>query len=116
ILVLAGKVIQSNLRRMDAAARYGGDEFVLLLPHADGGEAARVVQRIREEFEAASAPILNRVTGVSMSVGISSSRSQRPAHAEQLVSAADVALYQAKASGRGRTVVSGEAATWAVGA
>ncbi len=117
ILVLAGKVIQSNLRRMDAAVRYGGDEFVLLLPHADGTEAARVVQRIREEFETATAPLLKRATGVSMSVGIACSRSQRPAHAEQLVSAADVALYQAKGSGRGRTVVSASAATTrAVGA
>ncbi|MFI5381673.1 MAG: diguanylate cyclase, partial [Tepidisphaerales bacterium] len=111
LLVLAGRIIRGNLRRMDAAARYGGDEFVLLLPHADGTEAARVVQRIRDEFEAASAPILNRATGVTMSVGISSLRTQWPAHAEQLVSAADVALYQAKGAGRGRTVVSAAGST-----
>ena len=37
LLVMAGKVISANMRRMDVAARYGGDEFVLLLPQATHG-------------------------------------------------------------------------------
>src|SRR5262249_22793517 len=48
LLVVAGKVIAANMRRMDVAARYGGDEFILLLPHAAGEEAARVAERIRD--------------------------------------------------------------------
>ena len=59
LLVLAGKVISANMRRMDVAARYGGDEFVLLLPHANADEAAGVAQRIRAEFKQASASIVN---------------------------------------------------------
>ena len=45
LLVMAGKVIAANMRRMDVAARYGGDEFVLLLPHAsaEGPQACAVV-------------------------------------------------------------------------
>ena len=50
LLVVAGKVISANLRKMDVAARYGGDEFVLLLPHASADEAAGVAGRIRDEF------------------------------------------------------------------
>jgi two-component system cell cycle response regulator len=102
LLVMAGKVIAANMRRMDVAARYGGDEFVLLLPHASADEAARVAQRIREEYLAASAPLLHRPNGVTMSVGVSSLSSNKPAHADQLVALADAALYKAKDGGRNR--------------
>jgi two-component system, cell cycle response regulator len=105
LLKLAGKVIKSNLRRMDAAARYGGDELVLLLPHAEAAEAAVVCQRIREEYAETTARILGRPGGVSMSAGVASLLEQWCAQPEQLVAAADVALYQAKAAGRGRTVI-----------
>ncbi len=102
LLVLAGKVITANLRRMDIAARYGGDEFVLLLPHASSPEAAGVVQRIREEFRRGSGIILRRNDGVTMSVGVASLLGAAPPTADQLVAAADVALYRAKESGRNR--------------
>lgn len=105
LLVLAGKVIRANMRRMDVAARYGGDEFVLLLPHAGSEEAARVVQRIREEYIAASAAVLKRPQGVSLSAGVASVFGHRPAHADQLVALADAALYRAKEAGRNRTSV-----------
>lgn len=101
ILVLAGKVIGANMRRMDVAARYGGDEFVLLLPHAGAEEAAGAAQRIREEFQTAVAPILRKTSVlVSMSIGIGSLISNRPAGAEQLITIADTALYRAKQEGR----------------
>jgi two-component system cell cycle response regulator len=102
LLVAAGRVIMSNLRKMDIAARYGGDEFVLLFPRAQADEAAVVVQRIREEYFAASAAILTRPEGVRMSVGIGSVRSIVSASADQLVASADKALYQAKGAGRDR--------------
>jgi diguanylate cyclase (GGDEF)-like protein len=102
LLVLAGKVISANMRRMDVAARYGGDEFVLLLPHACADEAAGAAQRIREEFRQASAAILKRTEGVTMSVGIGSIASNRPGGADELVALADAALYVAKERGRDR--------------
>lgn len=106
LLVLAGKVISANMRRMDVAARYGGDEFVLLLPHATGEDAAAVTQRIRDEFRLASAKLLRR-EGVNISAGVASRLINRPAHADQLVANADEALYQAKDAGRNRTHVFG---------
>jgi two-component system cell cycle response regulator len=105
LLVAAGRVITANLRRMDIAARYGGDEFVLLLPRAQTDEAAGVVQRIRDEFFSASAAVLNRTDGVKMSVGIGSVRSTVSASAEQLIATADKALYQAKGAGRDRIAI-----------
>lgn len=105
LLVAAGKVIMSNLRKMDIAARYGGDEFVLLLPRAQTSEAAVVAQRIREEYFTASAAILKREQGVRMSIGIGSVRFSNSASAEQLVATADKALYQAKGAGRDRIAI-----------
>lgn len=100
LLVLAGKVISANMRKMDVAARYGGDEFVLLLPQASADDAASVATRIRQEFKASSGPLLHRADGVSMSVGIGSLAGNSPAGADQLVTSADQALYRAKEGGR----------------
>jgi len=105
LLTCAGKVISANMRRMDVAARYGGDEFVLLLPHAAAPEAAQVMQRIREEFGQGSAMLLRRNEPVTMSAGVASRKNNHPAGSEQLVGAADAALYQAKANGRNRIVI-----------
>jgi diguanylate cyclase (GGDEF)-like protein len=90
---------------MDIAARYGGDEFVLLFPRAGPEEAATVAERIRQEYRAASAAVLRREQGVTMSVGITALRSALPSNPEQLVIMADAALYQAKEAGRDRGVI-----------
>ncbi|HZZ42125.1 MAG TPA: diguanylate cyclase [Tepidisphaeraceae bacterium] len=105
LLVAAGKVISANMRRMDVAARYGGDEFVLLLPHADAPSAAAVAGRIRDEFKQASAQLLKREKGVSMSIGVGSLNNNSPSHADQLVARADAALYEAKEAGRDRIML-----------
>ena len=105
LLAVAGKVIRANMRKMDVAARYGGDEFVLLLPHAACADASAVVSRIRDEYRVASGVVLRRNEGVTMSVGIASLASNHPAGPDQLVACADAALYRAKEAGRNRCVV-----------
>jgi diguanylate cyclase (GGDEF)-like protein len=102
LLTMAGKVISANMRKMDVAARYGGDEFVLLLPHAGTEDANNAASRIREEFCHVSAPVLRRDKGVTMSAGISALKQNHATRAEQLVAQADAALYAAKAAGRNR--------------
>lgn len=104
LLVLAGKVIGANMRRMDVAARYGGDEFVLLLPRASAEEALNMAERIREEFAQATASVLKRGRGVTMSIGIASLSTTQAPSADQLVARADEALYRAKDAGRDRIV------------
>jgi two-component system cell cycle response regulator len=104
LLSVAGKVILANMRRMDVAARYGGDEFVLLLPHASAAEAANVTQRIRDEFRQGSAIVLRRNEGVTLSAGIASRKNHAAAGSDQLLSLADAALYQAKGGGRNKVV------------
>jgi diguanylate cyclase (GGDEF)-like protein len=106
LLVLAGRVINANKRTMDIAARYGGDEFVLLLPHAGADEAAAVAKRIGEEFFASSAALLKRELGVTMSIGIGSLKANHPVHGDQLLSVADAGLYTSKDAGRNRVSIS----------
>jgi diguanylate cyclase (GGDEF)-like protein len=108
LLIIAAKAISMNLRRMDVAARYGGDEFVLLLPHASSAEAAAVANRIREEFRQTTAAMLRRILGLTMSVGIGAGVENQPPCADQLVAKADEALYRAKAAGRNRICTAGD--------
>jgi diguanylate cyclase (GGDEF)-like protein len=109
LLAIAGRVISANMRRMDVAARYGGDEFVLLLPHATAEEALRVAQRIRDEFRQGSAIALRNNQGVTMSIGVAARRGSRASGSQQLVAMSDAALYRAKAEGRDRAVAHAKA-------
>lgn len=111
LLVVAARAISTNLRKMDVAARYGGDEFVLLLPRAGTAEATHVAARVRDDFGHASAALLRRNSGVTMSVGIGSLHADDVAGTEQLIARADAALYRAKAQGRNRVVVSEASST-----
>lgn len=101
VLTLAGKVIADNLRRMDVAARYGGDEFVILLPQAGLEEAWIVANRIREQFATSTREQMPNIK-VSMSVGIATYQQFYPVTADQLIGAADAALYRAKQAGKDR--------------
>jgi two-component system cell cycle response regulator len=106
LLILAARAITANLRRMDVAARYGGDEFVLLLPRASAPDSQTVVTRIRDDFQSASAALLSQPRGVTMSIGIASVKSETVVSTDQLIGRADAALYRAKAEGRNRIIVS----------
>jgi len=99
VLVLAATTIAGQLRTADLAARYGGDEFVVLLPQTEADRARVLGERICEEF-------INEATNrfpqtrVSMSIGIASLGSLSEKAPEALIRAADGALYEAKAAGK----------------
>jgi len=93
-LVRIGKVLRSHSRAIDTPARYGGDEFALVLPEAGKDIATRVVTRIRERLAAeAEAPALS----VSAGVAAFPEDGDTP---EKLLAAADRALYIMKHGGR----------------
>lgn len=110
LLLVAARAITSNMRGMDVASRYGGDEFVILAPRAGGVEAAGIAERIRQDYRKASAMILRRNEGLTMSFGVASLNSDGSANGDELVAAADAALYQAKEAGRDRIVISSSVA------
>ncbi|ACL65735.1 response regulator receiver modulated diguanylate cyclase [Anaeromyxobacter dehalogenans 2CP-1] len=100
-------VIREELRETDFGARYGGDEFVLLLPHTTGEEghvfAERVCTRLHEtvlEVSGERVPL-----GASFGVACLPDEDGDDGGAEALVRAADAALYVAKRAGRGRVAL-----------
>ncbi len=102
-LVHVADVIRSCIRPHDTAARLGGDEFAVLLEDADEGEGERVADRIVAALR--QLPIPHQRAYVSgASVGVSVSNDGR-ADGESLLRDADIAMYQAKSSGRGRSAV-----------
>jgi len=100
LLQTTAKVLRANCRRCDMAGRYGGDEFVLLLPHTAPDVARQVAKRIQAQFAEAADAMLPEELTCNMSVGIACVSSSRPANADQLVALADAALYRAKQAGK----------------
>lgn len=96
-LKMVGHVIRETLRGADVAARFGGEEFAILLPQTTSTEAAMIAERIRLNIMLADFPH-RRVTA---SIGVASCSSELCASAD-LVAAADKALYEAKRQGRNR--------------
>ena len=102
LLTTAGRVLEANCRRSDVAGRYGGDEFVLLLPETDPRTAEQVARRVQHQFRQAAHVMLPSGRETDMSLGLASVSVHRPASADQLVAMADAALYCAKQAGKGR--------------
>jgi diguanylate cyclase (GGDEF)-like protein len=94
-LKLVGSVIKDTLRAADVAARFGGEEFAILLPQTMADESAVIAERIRHNIEATQFPH-RRVT---LSIGIASCSADL-CISENIVAAADKALYEAKRQGR----------------
>ncbi|OIO03891.1 MAG: hypothetical protein COX65_08985 [Elusimicrobia bacterium CG_4_10_14_0_2_um_filter_56_8] len=104
VLKEAGRVILSNLRKIDFPCRYGGDEIIILLPQASGIEAQRLAERLSRELSELRIPVpfsKTRELRVTMSIGVSTF----PADAstmDGLLEKADDALYWVKSHGRGK--------------
>jgi diguanylate cyclase len=109
VLQLVAKVLQDNVRKQDLAARYGGEEMMVVLPGATLEECAEVAERIRRRI--ADARLTRRTTGQELSsvtVSIGAVRFRLAESAEAMIERCDRALYQAKRSGRNRTVTETE--------
>ena len=102
---IAGR-IDAEVRSSDVASRYGGEEFVVLLPATESHDAQRLAERIRTAVSATPIELDgNSALTVTVSIGIASLRPGAASKdfksiGEGLIAAADVALYQAKADGR----------------
>jgi len=100
ILTEIARIIKLNVRDTDIPARYGGDEFAVILAQADLARAKLVAERIREMVDAQSFNYEDKKLNLSLSLGVAQ---YRPGHSvANFVNAADKALYEAKAHGRNR--------------
>jgi two-component system cell cycle response regulator len=103
ILSELGPVIKKNIREIDFSARYGGDEFALVLPYADQEETFQVAERLRKAIEVKSCDREGSISQVNLSVsmGIAFFPQQGTTPAD-LIRNADLALYEAKKEGKNR--------------
>ncbi|MFG2090467.1 MULTISPECIES: GGDEF domain-containing protein [unclassified Spirillospora] len=101
VLVGVASTLCHQLRDYDVVGRFGGEEFVVLLPGADTVEACRVAERLRGRVRRLAVPAEEGTVTVTVSVGVALFRTHGQDLLELLASA-DLALYRAKSSGRDR--------------
>lgn len=99
LLMMLVRIIQGQLRETDVLARYGGDEFVVLLPEAGATGAFEVAERIRSSVARASLNFDGKSTGLTVSMGIATYPFDGRT-LDALVENADKAMYKAKTKGR----------------
>ena len=97
VLIQLSRIVAANVRGTDIVARWGGEEFVIMLPNADGRTACQVAEKLRAAIGEAAFESFGTVT---CSFGVA--EYLNGATAETLVAMADDALYRAKMNGRNR--------------
>ena len=106
---VASALLAASRRPGDSVARYGGEEFVLLLPTTDAEGAVAVAARVRLAVQALAIPHADSPHGtVSISIGMACDIPSGERAASDLIAAADLGLYQAKAAGRNTCRWSGD--------
>jgi diguanylate cyclase (GGDEF)-like protein len=103
VLCRTARIIEASIRDIDTAARFGGEEFVVLLPETDIRSAIDVAERIRSTVAESDIDFRGRRIPVRASIGVSACPDRVPIPAD-LIGSADTALYQAKTEGRNRVI------------
>ena len=105
VISTIGTLLTQHFRQSDRLGRYGGEEFVAVLPNCDAAAAEQLVNKVREAF--AEISFVDRRTSFSctLSAGIADTHQFPELMAEQLLEQADSALYRSKQAGRNRVCV-----------
>jgi diguanylate cyclase (GGDEF)-like protein len=93
------------LRRYDCLGRYGGEEFLILLPRCQAADAAGLAERLRRSVAAEPVATRTGLISFTMSLGVTASKCTEQTSAEVLLQRADSALYEAKRLGRNQVSV-----------
>ncbi len=110
LLETVARLAMASVRASDVVARYGGDEFIVLLPHTGARQALPVAERIRANVEAMRLEPGQEAFAVTLSIGISEvCRNPLDENVERVIQRADEAMYKAKQGGRNRAVIFGQA-------
>jgi diguanylate cyclase (GGDEF)-like protein len=105
MLRCTGELLRATIRPSDHAIRYGGDEFLLLLPGVDIAQAQQITERILKLF-VQSASLIDVSRAVTLSAGVASRRSDGCDDGWALITRADDALYAAKRAGKNTVALS----------
>jgi diguanylate cyclase (GGDEF)-like protein len=101
-LIHVAHLISLAVRKLDMACRFGGEEFVVILPATDLGQAAVVAERLREMVESTPLKDAGREIHITASLGVDEFKLQHADTPEMLLQRVDAWLYHAKAAGRNR--------------
>jgi diguanylate cyclase (GGDEF)-like protein len=107
VLTAMGKKTLEMKRSSDIVARYGGEEFVIVLPQTDLGGAVAFAERLRKAIESLEIPADDRTLNITASIGVATYDPETKLSANEIINAADKALYEAKNSGRNRVAAAG---------
>lgn len=104
ILKALAQILKDELRRQDILGRYGGDEFLIILPETDGVGAGMVGERCRKALYN-GITFLNEKYSLTVSMGVASYPNPRIITVEDMIRLADTAMYEAKARGKNKVVI-----------
>ncbi len=94
------RIIMSNIRRSDIAVRYGGEEFIILLPYTHIEDAEKIAERIRKTFESTKFRFDHEIASITVSGGVATIEDGEDLF--DLIDKADKALYYAKKEGKNK--------------
>jgi diguanylate cyclase (GGDEF)-like protein len=105
VLAGIGKIISEGIRKSDSGFRYGGEEFVIIMPETPLEAAAKIAERIRRKFASTTfCPAGDERIQKTVSIGLT--QYTPPENQKDLLARADQNMYQAKKSGKNRVIFS----------
>lgn len=107
VLRMIGEILRDTLRTSDIAVRYGGDEFMVLLPETEIKSAAKTAERVRALFNMKCPYSVDQAGDsiVKMSISLGVTQTDGSENPDQIVQRADLAMYESKSSGGNSTVL-----------
>ena len=105
VLSEIGKMLKKRVRESDLTCRYGGEEFTIILPNTEPGNAFQVCDEFRGMVAGYTFKYVGSQFQMTLSIGIAGLSSSEAESADELIALADRALYQAKERGRNRVVL-----------
>jgi diguanylate cyclase (GGDEF)-like protein len=102
-----GSLLRNTIRSIDIAGRYGGEELCVVLPGTDGPGALGLAEKLRRDLAAMIFDDSGRRVQITASFGVATLSPGHPRTSDQLLRAADCALYKAKQQGRNRVLAEG---------
>lgn len=102
VLMKVSGLIKKQLRACDILGRYGGEEFIVILPNTNSDGSRSLAERIRDSVEKSPIKLGRKRINITLSAGVASYAGNYPSSYEDLIKKADKALYQAKNEGKNK--------------